>query len=101
VKYICLRYVLEERILNDVLDVFKDAQYFDRDMKLKITQQVYFKVVLDACELKASEYQKFQKMEEADRFKLMNKKSFSKMLLSIDSGRLMLFTLKKKDEIDL
>lgn len=24
-KYLCLRYVAEERILNDVLDVFKDA----------------------------------------------------------------------------
>jgi len=24
-KYLCMRYVYEERILNDVLDIFKEA----------------------------------------------------------------------------
>jgi hypothetical protein len=33
--------------------------------------------------------------------KFMDKKQYSKILLSIDSGRIILFTLKKKDEIDL
>ena len=40
-------------------------------------------------------------MNEDERLKYMSKKSYQKMLLCIDSGRIMIFTLKKKDEIDL
>ena len=32
-KYLCMRYSHEERILNEVLDTFKDAQYFNPDLK--------------------------------------------------------------------
>ena len=100
-KYLCLRYVQEERILNEVLDVFKEAQHFEKDLKYKVTNQVYFKIVLDACEIKSSEYALLENINEDARNKLLNKKQFTKMLLCIDSGRLMVFTLKKKDEIDL
>ena len=31
-----MRYSYEERILNEVLDTFKDAQHFDRDLKAKV-----------------------------------------------------------------
>lgn len=62
---------------------------------------MYFKVALDTCELKVDEYKKIQAMPEDEKLKYMSKKSYQKMLLCIDSGRLMIFTLKKKDEIDL
>ncbi|CDW81036.1 UNKNOWN [Stylonychia lemnae] len=100
-KYLCLRYVYEERILNDVLDIFKEAQYFEQELKHKVTNQVYFKVVLDACDLKYTDYQKVQNMTEEQKLKMFDKQSYQKMLLCIDSGRLMIFTLKKKDEINL
>eukprot|EP00347_Sterkiella_histriomuscorum_P014898 403359095 len=100
-RYLCMRYSYEEKVLNEILDTFKDAQYLEKDLKSRVTSQVYFKVVLETCELRIDEYKKIQSMQEDDKLKYMSKKSYQKMLLCIDSGRLMIFTLKKKDLIDL
>lgn len=51
-KYLCLKFSHEEKILNEVLDIFKDAQYYNESLKKRVTQQVYFKLALDAFELK-------------------------------------------------
>ena len=44
---------------------------------------------------------KLQHQNEEEKMKIIDKKQYSKMLLSIVNGRLQLFTLKKKDEVNL
>ena len=63
--------------------------------------QIYFKIVLEMCEIKSSEYDKIMNMNDNLRQKTLEKKQYSKTLLCIDSGRVIIFDVKKKDEINL
>ena len=56
---------------------------------------------MDYCEIKKPEYEKLLEMNDTMKLKCLDKKQYQKIFLSIDSGRLMLYELKKKDEIDI
>lgn len=73
---ICIRYSKEERVLNDVIDLQREAGMYQREMRRKIVDQVYFKIVLDMCEFRKEQYEKFMEMNESQREKILSKKQY-------------------------
>ena len=67
----------------------------------KIIDQIYFKMILEYCEVKKPEFDKITETKDNKKFQLIQKKQYSKVLLSIDSGRLVLYEVAKKDDVDI
>ena len=57
--------------------------------------------MLDCCIIPAHELENILNMNDTLMVKYFENKQYSKCLLTIDSGRLLLFSIKKKDDIDI
>ena len=63
----CIRYLKEERVLNDIFELFNEANSYPAAFAKKMNDQIYFKIVLDYCELKKPDHDKI--VETTDNMK--------------------------------
>jgi hypothetical protein len=69
-----LKYQKEERVLNEILDLFREVQQFKKDLRKKIIDQMFFKLVLECVEIKAKEKYKIETMNYSSLFRYIEKK---------------------------
>jgi hypothetical protein len=63
-----IRYIKEERVLNDVFELLNEADTYPQLLAKKIADQVYFKIVLDCCEIKKAEFDKIVEAKDSMKY---------------------------------
>mmetsp|Transcript_6355 Transcript_6355/g.10779 ORF Transcript_6355/g.10779 Transcript_6355/m.10779 type:complete len:301 (+) Transcript_6355:726-1628(+) len=101
-EYLALVYKNEERVLSDVVYLFKEARDFPPNIQSIILAQLNFKGVLDACVLSEDELEQLQSTKlEADRLAFMKRRKTTRMFLSIFEQDVLVCRIKQKEVVPL
>jgi hypothetical protein len=99
----------DEKIISDILEIYSETlktynkSGTENDIKReKILKQVSYRAVVQGGILiNSTDLSKLENYSESDRMKYVLKKSNQMMLLSLDSGRISVYSCKLKDQISL